>query len=174
MPITSEQLRKIKGNLSTLVETGSSNGQGIDAALAAGFQTIYSVERSERYYQLCVQKYAHNEWVHLSCEDSAEWLEDLAIDLPWPVVFFLDAHASAPDSHQGPNPLMRELAAIAKSPIKTHVIIVDDWPSTGFTSEAMLAALQTINPAYEFEFFDVVQGDGSVTKDGMCVARVTS
>ena len=35
------------------VETGSFNGDGIQAAIEAGFETIHSIELSEHYYNHC-------------------------------------------------------------------------------------------------------------------------
>jgi hypothetical protein len=156
------------------VESGTSLGQGVDAALNAGFDLVYTIELSERYYQNAVEKYRTESRVILLQGDSGDVLNVMAPEFREPVVFFLDAHHSAADSAQGRDlcPVLRELQAIGKSPIKTHTILVDDFHALGIPCEVVRAAVLEINPNYQIEVWDVVQGDGSVTKDGMLVARI--
>jgi hypothetical protein len=66
--------KKHKGTSTLFVETGSGGGDGIDGALAAGFDKIVSVELSEKYYQYCKDKFINNSKVSLIFGDSRQIL----------------------------------------------------------------------------------------------------
>jgi len=40
------------------LETGSYLGDGIEKAISAGFQTIISIELSQKYFELCTKKFS--------------------------------------------------------------------------------------------------------------------
>lgn len=60
--------------------------------------------------------------------DSACVLPELVRNLDHPVLFWLDGHYSGGTTAKGmmDSPISEELAAILGSPLKTHVILIDD------------------------------------------------
>lgn len=160
------------------IETGSYIGKGIDSALQAGFQRIYSIELSNYYHNYCVRKYAGNDKVKLYFGDSLDVLPLILMDIQEPCVFWIDAHwmggeADKIQPGKNPFPLMDELKIIAKHPIKTHTIIIDDMRLVRDKNKEWGTAfpyctcdieefLHTINPLYKMEY---QEGDAGDTKD---------
>ena len=75
-------------------------------------------------------------------------------------------------------PLLDELIAIAKHPIKTHTILIDDRRLIGtvdlacpgwaeLTEELVIEAIMAINPEYEISYRDTKHG-----KQDVIVARI--
>lgn len=139
------------------VETGSYMGSGIQEAHNAGFNKIYSIELSDFYYNLCVQKFMNNPNIHLIKGDSSEVLYDIIKDIDENITFWLDGHYSGGDTALGKmsSPLMSELEVIKNHKIKTHTIIIDDmrcWkisPEYDFCSDDIVKKLHEINNNYE-------------------------
>jgi len=111
------------------VETGSHVGEGIAKALAAGFQSVRSVEAGDKQYQHCLNRFKNEPRVKLWKGDSAYVLKDMIADLTSPVTFWLDGHYSAGDTckceHE--HPIMFELDQISAHAVKNHFILIDDW-----------------------------------------------
>ena len=110
------------------IETGSAMGDGIQKALDAGFQTIYSIELAPHYYLQCVERFKNQNQVHLMLGDSSEILETLLQKIDAPATFWLDGHYSWGNTARGKTntPLLKELEAIRNHPIKTHTLLIDD------------------------------------------------
>jgi len=110
------------------VETGSLEGAGIEGALKAGFSEIHSIELFERWYLLCTEKFKQNPNVHLWQGDSSVVLEEVISEIREPITFWLDGHWSGQGTALGETktPIMKELEAIQRHPIKTHTILIDD------------------------------------------------
>ncbi len=195
MPISKEQLLSIKGDKRVFVETGTSTGAGVHAALDAGFEVINTVEASQEYFNGVLGAFGVSmrstiggfpcgikglTFFHHG--DSAEFLKWFLSQLPDSgcILFFLDAHFSKEDSHND-NPLLRELAAIKESGQRNHTIVVDDmrlwtrkntWEggAIDFENEDVIKAVLAINPAYQLSFLD--SGERGEHKDDILVARV--
>jgi len=119
--------REFKSYLNPVfIETGSYVGDGIQAALRDGFRKIISIELSDKYHQICKQRFEGNEKVQLYHGNSAELLEGILSKIKYPCTFWLDAHYCGDVSGNKGVPLMDELKIIAKHPIKTHTILIDD------------------------------------------------
>jgi hypothetical protein len=137
-----------------LVETGTYHGEGIEAALAAGFSDVRSVELSPQLHQAAAAHFADDGRVRLWLGHSAERLPEMLAGVVTPATFWLDAHYSGGGTAGGAAdcPLLGELAAIAAHPIRTHTILIDDVRQFGHempvTIDQARAALLAINPDY--------------------------
>lgn len=160
------------------LETGSCTGDGIQAALDAGFKHIYSIELSEQFYDFCFNRFILNSEVERIVElilgDSSEVLPEVLSKINGPVTFWLDGHYSGGSTAKGQSntPLIRELEHIAAHHINNHTILIDDVRCFGtadfdfLTLEEVRKKILSINPLYEFSF-----EDGYIEND-VLVARV--
>jgi len=144
------------------VETGSYLGDGIQAALNAGFARIISIELSDKYFDICQKRFAHEPRVTLVKGDSAMVLADILRDIQEPITFWLDGHWSAGDTAKGVHtiPLLQELSAIRGHSVKNHTVLIDDmrcWkqfnPMHGFDEQDVMTALDRIG-AHTHTFLD--------------------
>lgn len=144
------------------IETGSFLGSGIQMALDAGFPEVFSIELSEHYHQYCKNRFSSLSNVHLEQGDSSYVLPKILAQIDSPATFWLDGHYSSGDTAKGEtnSPILAELAAIAKHPIKTHTIMIDDIRLFGTMEfdfiqlKDIVDAISKINPAYQFKFED--------------------
>lgn len=144
------------------IETGSYQGDGIQRAIEAGFSCIYSIELSAALYQHCKHRFAWNPGVHLELGDSAKMLDKILSGIDAPATFWLDGHYSSGITAKGDTntPILKELEAIARHPIKTHTILIDDIRCCGTSDfdfverDEIIAAILAINPAYRIHFED--------------------
>ena len=110
------------------VETGTYKCGGIKAALQAGFKMVHSIEADQGYYTRARDRYKGHTGVRIWHGDSSAILWEVIKDINQPITFWLDSHwfeKSKPEKTKSA-PLLDELAAIAKHPIKTHTILIDD------------------------------------------------
>ena len=145
------------------IETGSYFGDGIQLAVDAGFNEIYSIELSEKYHGISSRRFSNVPSVKVVRGESHEVLGDLINKIETPITFWLDGHYSAGDTAKGKfiAPLIQELECIKAHPIKTHKILIDDlrcWnvynPAHGFTTEDLIKIIMEINPNYTIEYLD--------------------
>jgi len=149
------------------IETGSFIGDGIQAALDAGFEIVYSIEISKPLYDRCVERFKGNSNVHLIYGDSLVVLKELLSKIDVPVTFWLDGHNSGEDTETGihteygiyERPLIYELQIIRNHFIKTHTLLIDDmrlWSIevNGYDTQMILDECKKINPDYKFDFVD--------------------
>jgi hypothetical protein len=163
MPITPDTLRKYK-NGTTFVETGCEDGNGIQAALDAGFRDVVSIEIDPKHVYRARSRFARRPVTVLQGDTTRE-LSLVLETISEPSTFWLDAHPC------GASPILLELAALREHPIKTHTILIDDrrlmhGPWVGVTEEAVKFAIWSINPNYE-----ITLADGYVSND-IIVAQV--
>lgn len=165
MPATVNLFKKYLKRV--FIETGTYKGDGVQLALDAGFEQIYSIELGIDLYINCTYRFAGIDKVHLFNGDSAMTLPLLLNDIDEPVTFWLDGHYSGGDTVLGSlnTPLLQELEAIKNHKIKTHTILIDDlrcWVKEvhGFNTNELIQKLKEINPDYSFDF-----EDGHVAKD---------
>jgi FkbM family methyltransferase len=164
------------------VESGTSEGWGVQAALNAGFQQIISFELHGELAGNCERKFAHDSRVRIVNGDSGTSLGEHIKDIREPITFWLDGHYTGPGSALGTRtaPLLEELEWIRQHPIKTHTILINDRRllkctgsatydgSFGLTEAQIRAKLLEINPEYVIEYVN-----GFVPQD-IIVARVAS
>lgn len=122
----------------SLVETGTADGNGVQAALQAGFETIHSVEIMPKIAQAARLRFDEFKQVRIWEGASAACLPQILELLPeGPALFWLDAHFPNAHGHGGnyvsePDaakrlPLQDELQMIrAARPEARDVILIDD------------------------------------------------
>lgn len=160
------------------IETGSYGGDGIVAAINAGFKEIHSIELSQFYYNLCKERYTQSN-VHLYNGDTVDVLPDILKTINDPCTFWLDAHWCDPNTSVGKYvvPLIQELEIIATHPIKSHTILIDDcrlirdknseWKDSFlYTMEELEGTILQINPNYRIAYID------GFAKNDILVAQV--
>ena len=164
VPITAAQLAKYRRRV--FVETGTWRGDGVQAALDAGFELVYSIELGRPQYERAARRFAGRSQVKLFWGDSANVLSILLARIAEPVTIWLDAHYACHDTALGDDwtPLLRELQVLGSARLRTHTLLIDDmrcWhkknPVIGFGLEEILAAIRRINPAYTFTREDGVE-----------------
>ena len=144
------------------IETGTYFGDGIASALEAGFPFVYSIELGEDLYTRCCARFAETPNVKLFLGDSAALLPSLLETIDAPATFWLDGHFSNGYTAKGPTntPLLTELEHIARHPIKTHTLLIDDVRALGtpdfddITLEMVLEKIRLINPEYQITYED--------------------
>jgi len=150
MPASVELFKKYPNRI--FIETGSAYGDGIQQALDAGFENVYSVESSKDCYDHCVERFKDDLGirVYLVYGDSREELKHV-VEIPFQITFWLDGH------NEDDYPLLAELEAINAHPIKTHTILIDDLrmldeKKHGLSIQILQNKILEINPDYKFRF----------------------
>lgn len=145
----------------TFIETGSMEGWTMDVATAHGFEVMHGIELMQKYYDFSIEQQKDKPNVHFWLGESPDILPDIVKNLTTPATFWLDAHGSGPDipgGKYGRCPLVQEIAAIALSPCKEHVLMIDDIRLFGthewdfVSKESVLEAIYKINPNYKFAY----------------------
>jgi hypothetical protein len=149
MPANTSTFRKYLNPV--FVETGSEQGYGIQQAVDAGFEKIYSIELHEKPYLYCLKKFLHNPCVYLIQGDSSLVLGEIINMIPVNITFWLDGHDE--DAY----PVLAELEAIKNHPIKTHTILIDDLrmfdeKKHGLSIEIIKKKILEINSDYKISF----------------------
>ena len=164
MPSKKENFEKYPNEY--FIETGSYMGDGIKQALDAGFKNIISIELSDKYYNLCKNRFANDNRVTIVRGDSYKVLPDVIKNINSSITFWLDGHHSSGDTAIGDYwaPLIQELDVIKNHKINIHTIMIDDmrcWeflnPVHGFYKEDIISKLKEINKDYKFEYQDGLQ-----------------
>lgn len=122
-------LQGIRGDKQVFVETGTHRGDGVNAALNAGFPCIYTTEVNPFDHGWCSHRFQHQrDRVHLHLEDSRAFLRKLVPTLTTRAVFWLDAHwCDSGGGRLGDVPLLKELRIIGmRKPAIGHTILIDD------------------------------------------------
>ena len=161
MPSKKEIFQKYINNY--FIETGSYLGDGIQQAINAGFKNILSIELSDKYFNICKNRFINNLNVSIIKGDSFKVLPEIILKINEPITFWLDGHHSCEDTALGEYwvPLIQELDAIKNHEIKTHTILIDDmrcWkepnPVHGFCTIDVHSKLKEINNLYNFHYED--------------------
>jgi hypothetical protein len=159
------------------VETGTYKGDGIQAALDAGFKSIVSLEARYELSDYCKKRFSNNSSVHVFYADSRTELWHFIAYTEKPITFWLDAHSCGIAYFEndkggydeirtwdGESPILEELEQIARHFIKTHTILIDDWKI--FASQKIINAIKDINPDYKISFRD------GTYKDDILIATI--
>lgn len=187
MPLIPDTLKNYPNNI--FIETGTYHGEGILAALNAGFKHIVTVELSKELYAVSFMKNAFNPYIKNVYGDSAKVLPKILSNLNEPATFWLDSHFIAPGTKTAlgevNSPLLFELEAIKNHHIKTHTILIDDmrcWKnlpdqymkehpfSNNFDPDILQERLLEINPDYNISFIDGII-DGEIMINDILVAK---
>jgi hypothetical protein len=147
----------------TFIETGSYLGDGIQAALDAGFPRVHSIELSPKYHAIATRRFANDPRVTIHLGDSSSALAALLPAMATPATFWLDGHWSMGDTALGAKscPLLEELGAISNHPIKSHTLLIDDlrcWRADDatiqFGVDDICKKVLTVNPRYRISYED--------------------
>jgi hypothetical protein len=154
------------------IESGSYEGDGIQAALNAGFEQVWSIELSEYYHERCKQRFAGNEKVKLFLGSSVDVLPELLKVINCSVTFWLDGHYSGgltAIDEKCRLPLLKEIEIIGNHHIKNHTILIDDMRAVGtggkdtdwgcFTKQDVENAINAISDYVIFYEFGIVEND---------------
>jgi len=179
---------KDKYDLNTFVETGSYMGDGIQMALDARFENIYSIEISEKYYNICKNKFQKYDNVNILKGDSAIMLYDSELHdniNDCRCLFWLDGHYSGGDTGKGKfwSPLIEEIKGINTLNDNNHIILIDDlrcWNKEdvnfnhyNFNENDLKNQILEINKNYRFKKVDgYINDSGRVLKDDILIAYI--
>lgn len=110
------------------IETGTHVGDTLADIAHNRAVSCVSIELADSYYQVAKQRFETYTNVSLLQGDSGVVLPELVRSLDAPALFWLDGHYSGGDTGRGEvgTPVSAELKSILDSPIKTHVILIDD------------------------------------------------
>lgn len=89
--------KKYKDNCSLFVETGSYIGDGSQAAIDAGFESIISIEISKYHHDHCKNRFGNDDRIKLILGDTSEVLDSALTNYVGKhkrIFFWLDAHNS--------------------------------------------------------------------------------
>ncbi len=114
--------------LTQFVETGTHLGDTLAYIAQEKSVHVTSIELDEAYYRAAKQRFARYPNVTLLQGDSGKLLPELVRHGKTPALFWLDGHYSGGDTAKGEldTPVIAELQAILDSPLKGHVILIDD------------------------------------------------
>lgn len=118
-----------ESNIKVFVETGTYLGDTI-YRLRKKFQHLYSIELSDHYYKIALERFKNISNIHLIKGDSAEKLKAVTTQINEPIFFWLDGHYSDGLTAKAEmiTPIISELDAIFDNNEKNfrHVILIDD------------------------------------------------
>jgi hypothetical protein len=123
--------KHFKKNCNVFIETGSELGRGIESALKAGFEKVYSIELDPKFYNHCKEKFKDDNRVNLILGDSLQELPKLLQKIEDPnFLLWLDAHWSM-DGYAGEmmhDFLPKEMQTLLqyKNKLKNAVVMIDD------------------------------------------------
>lgn len=167
MTISKEVLEKYVEYADVFIETGTHTGKTTQLAFDVGFKKIYTVELSNYFYNLAVNRFESNANIICVLGDSSEKLGEILGDVDTRAVFWLDGHWSMGNTAKGNNavPILEELEVIKKHYVKDHIILIDDIRLMGDLEEPIKEwgniSVETvknkcleINSNYKFSFED--------------------
>lgn len=116
-----------RNNMKVFIETGTYMGDMVEAQKNQ-FEKIYSIELDRELYLNAEKKFKPFSHIKIYQGDSKIILPQLIRQLKSRALFWLDAHFSGGITAKGEEmtPILYELEAIMKNPIKGHVILIDD------------------------------------------------
>ena len=138
------------------VETGTYYG-GTPEKLRSYFKHIWTIELDDKLFTEAQQRLCQYNNIECIHGDSGVVLRSLIKKIDKPAIFFLDGHYSGSGTGQSENPIVKELEAIGRSPVKTHVIVIDDASSfnikeSGIALSEVIRRIEEINRDYKIYF----------------------
>ena len=115
-------------HLKCFVETGTHLGDTLaDVAYDKSLQAV-SIELADNYYHAAQRRFANYANVQILHGDSGKLMPQVVAKLQEPTLFWLDGHYSGGVTAKGDleTPVSGELEAIFASPVRGHVILIDD------------------------------------------------
>jgi hypothetical protein len=120
------------------IETGTLNG-GTTFALEPYFNTLYTIEFSEKYYNKTKNRYIGNK-INFILGDSSVVFESLLPNITDKCIFFLDGHWSSGDTGNSNKdcPLDEEITHINNLFTNEAILIIDDFRLFGLDKSSGL------------------------------------
>lgn len=173
------------------VETGTGRLDGVLAAIEAGFKEIKTVEACRKYFEQNMSDMKQRHGFHLVAKSdhcvqctrddiivemyfgmSQDCLDDMLKTEKEPVVLWLDAHVSGPNSaghedylekgneskYAQNTVLMSELEIICKQAINNHIVLIDDQHGLSDENKKYMETLSKRNPNYMYKLYDEKRG----------------
>lgn len=153
------------------IESGSHVGNGIQMALDAGFTVIKSVEADFDLFTKCENRFGNYLDVLILFGRSENMLPEMLSDVDCPTVFWLDAHASGPNTFAHADVMKkRSNSEFAQDKVLTkeleiilthrtdHILLLDDQYGENPENIRYRETLLKANPSYTFHFFDRQEG----------------
>jgi hypothetical protein len=109
-------------SLTTLFETGTLHGHGVQQALDNGFEFVYSVEIMDEFFDKCVERFSANDNVTLLKGHSADMLDLALPSIKGNIFFWLDAHFPGADG--GLRDYNSESDETLRCPLETELRII--------------------------------------------------
>lgn len=149
------------------LETGTAAGDGVQRALDAGFNTVYSCEAAEKWYTESLERFKGDNRVMIVNALSKDFLKMFVSSIK-PQVIFLDAHPAGPlsaghddfvekgdSSEFAQDNIIKTELGIILSKFNKHIIFIDDVNGLGDGhAEEYMEILLKANPGYTFYFVD--------------------
>lgn len=164
------------------VETGTAAGDGVQRALDAGFQTIYSIEAQNEWFMLSSKRFSEKNKVFILFGESVDILQTLFWEQP--TVFYLDAHPSSEssagwkdlkdhgaESKYNQDSIIKAELKVILSFFKKPIIIIDDI--NGVKDNLVFDYMDMIlesDPNYVFRFYDENLSGDLLYQDKLVVA----
>lgn len=156
-----EDFIELKSDISTFIETGSFEGHGVQKALDAGFEKIYSCELMKQHYDFCMNRFEGNDNVNLYFGSSEYFLPELLEQIDERFVLWLDAHGGYAGVAGEPMKqyLPREMDCLVKysDKFKDSIIMVDDinyFIDDKQFLELLESKLKKIKPDSTIEYYE--------------------
>lgn len=128
-PIVKQHVVKMhqRPGVTTFVETGTFTGDMVDAVLHR-FSKIVTIELDPGLAEAARQRFSMAGHVEVLQGDSGELLPRVLSRLTAPALFWLDAHYTGGASAGAGQrvPILAEIDAIARHPVRGHVALIDD------------------------------------------------
>lgn len=175
MGSSEELFRKVKGNAKKFIETGTYYGDGVQKAISAGFEKIYTCDINPFFIDEAKKRFPNND-VQFYRGASEKVLPKILREINEECVIFLDGHAMPYDAKNPilgfgedtqfkknkPCPLLEELDIIKNHSINTHTILIDDlqcmntWMFNWIAFEDIFKKIKEINKNYEITIWQNV------------------
>lgn len=124
--ILSSYLRRFR--LKQFIETGTYLGDTLAFIAHDKAVKCTSIELADDYFSEAIRRFASYPNVDLLHGDSGSLLPEYVQELREPALFWLDGHFSGGSTAKGgaDTPISAELTAVLDSPIKNHIVLIDD------------------------------------------------
>lgn len=116
-----------KLNYNIFIETGTYMGDML-LATKDHFNMLFSVELDKKLFEDASEKFKNIKNIELFRGDSTNILPEILKEINEKAIFWLDGHYSGGITAKGNSntPILQELDAILRHPVKDHLILIDD------------------------------------------------